>query len=274
MTTTPPFYYNQKVFRDLPNAEPQLKGGEAWLMRFSPDLDEEQAAWGFLLSPSALRFSRSAEYGEQSSFAAKVRDRQYSQTSGAILTIPNLAFTTWYYKKSLMPLIDGINRLLEARVEDSQFSPPILSFVMGKRRFAPCVLSEVSWDESAWLGGEPASVSMNLALIEVPFPGLKRDAITPEGEEESPTDSTTPRNELTDRQRKEASDAAKKHLQDNQQTFAKVVADKIQSNSYFLETHRETGEVSMLDANKDFIGIVGTSNGQDFNPSTSTIPPL
>jgi hypothetical protein len=272
MPTNPPYYYNQKVFRDLPLAEPQLRGGEAWLMRYSPELDEEQAAWGFLLAPSALRFSRAAEYGEQSSFAAKVRDRQYSQTSGATLAIPNLALMTWYYKKSLMPLIEGINQLLEARVEEGQFSPPLLSFVMGRRRFAPCVLSEVSWDESAWLGGEPASVLMNLTLIEIPFPGLKRDAITPETGDEIEMDSTAPRNELTDRQRKEASDAAKKHLQENQQTFIKVVADKIRSNSYFLETNRETGEVSMLDANKDFIGIVGTYNGQDFNPSSSTIP--
>lgn len=271
MAQTPPIYYNQSVFRDLPKADIPAKADEAWLLLYSPEIDEEQAAWGFLLSPSSLKFSRSAEYGEQSSFAAKVRDRQYSQTSGKTLSIPNIILSTWYYRKSVGPLIDGINTLLEAK--EDQFAPPILSFVMGRRRFAPCVLTEISWDETAWLGGDPATVNLSMTLAEIPTPGLKRDAVTPESPElgEGET-SSSPRNELTDRQRKEASDAAKKYLQDNREKFAKAVDDKIRANAYFLETDPETGIVSMLDSAKDLIGTVGTYNGQDFDPSTSTLP--
>ncbi|HEY9835424.1 MAG TPA: hypothetical protein V6D27_00790 [Vampirovibrionales bacterium] len=234
---------------------------------YSPDLDEEQVAWGFLLAPSSLRFSRTAEYGDLSSFAARVKDRQYSQTTGATLTIPNLAFNTWYYRKSLGPLIDGINLLLEAALDEDKFSPPILAFVMGKRRFAPCVLTEVSWDESAWLGGEPASISMNLTLAEVPSPGLKRDAKAREPEDTVPGKEGEPRNKLTDRQRKDASDAAKAYLTENKEKYPKTISDKIRANAYFLETNEETGVVEMLDSAKKIIGVVGKYDGEKFTPS-------
>ena len=233
-------------------------------MLYSPEIDEEQSAWGFLVNPSILSFSRTAEYGEQSSFAARVRDRQYSQTSGRTLSIQNTPLETWYYKKSLSPLIEGINALMEASTENNQFSPPILSFVMGSRRFAPCVLTQLSWDERAWLGGEPASVNMSMTLEEIPNPGLRKDALTP-----SVNSSRSP---LTLRQREDASSAAKNYLEENRSSFSKAIASAIDANAYFLETDENSGEVLMLDRDKKEIGVVGVYDGQDFSTDKITIP--
>lgn len=269
----PPAWYNQSAFRQLPDARPQLQGLEAYLIKYAPDLDEAQILWQFLVAPSRLQFSRSAKYNENSTFAAKVIDRQYANTSGATLTINNLEFLTWCYKKSMRPLIEGLMTLLE--IKEDTFAPPILSFVFGSRRFGPCVLSDVNWDESAWLGGEQASINLNLTLQEIPNPGLKGDAIVTSPSNQSlneEIDSTNPRNSLTLRQRKEASKAAKEYLEANQDTFNQVVSEAIRSSAYFLETNEESGQVEMLDRDKASIGIVGTWNGQDFSDASNTIP--
>ena len=257
----PPSFYNLEVYNSLPSAS--LGEASAWLMLYAPELDEEQAVWGFLVNPSILSFSRVADYGEQSSFAAKVRDRQYSQTSGRTLSIQNVPLETWYYKKSLAPLIEGINALMEASTENNQFSPPILSFVMGSRRFGPCVLTQLSWDETAWLGGEPASVNLSMTLEEIPKPGLKRDAATQSLQRRQSS--------LTLRQREEGSAAAKEYLEENQGSFRDEIASAIASNAYFLETDEITGEVSMLDRNKDFVGIVGTYDGREFDAAANSL---
>lgn len=257
-----PSFYNQEVYNSLPSAF--LNYDRAWLLLYAPELDEKQTAWGFLVNPSILSFSRTAEYGEQSSFAAKIRDRQYSQTSGRTLSIQNIPLEVWYYKKSLAPLINGINALMEASTKNGQFSPPILSFVMGSRRFAPCVLTQLSWDETAWLGGDPASVNLSMTLEEIPNPGLKKDAATPEHSPEQ-------RNPLTLRQREEASNAAKQYLKENQTDFSDAIASIIEANAYFLETDENSGEVSMLDRDKNLIGIVGVYDGQKFDPEKNYI---
>ncbi len=269
----PPYWYNQQAFRELPGIAPISRGIEAYLLTYSPDLNEKDILWQFLIAPSRLQFSRSAKYNENTAFADKVSDRQYANTSGSTLTINNLEFHTWIYQKSMRPLVEGVMALMEAK-EDT-FAPPILSFVMGNRRFGPCVLTDVNWDEFAWLQGEQAGINMSLTLAQIPDPGLRGDAKITEStnqELDETVDGPKPRNPLTDRQRKDASDAAKAYLVENQAKFNSVVAEAIKSSAYFLETDKESGEVKMLDREKKLIGIVGLYNGQEFSDKTSTIP--
>ena len=154
------------------------------------------------------------------------------------------------------------------------YAPPLLSFVWGDRRFAPCVITEVSWDESGWHSGRAARAVLNFTLIEVRDPKKRADPLVPaekqgrtsEDKEKEASAKTPPKlpKELTERQRKEGSNAAKEYLRQNQKSLPPALKGVVDSNSYFLSTDEATGAITMLDSNKREIGVVGRWDGREF----------
>jgi Contractile injection system tube protein len=222
----------------------------------------------FLFNPSSLQFSRSAKYSETATWGQKKQDYQYYMTTGRTLKLPGLVLESWYIGKTIKPLLNGLESLMEADISKNIYNPPILSFVWGKNWFGPCVISELSWDEKGWLNGMPANATMNLTLLELPEPVRKTDALAPkpksvddDPKELTPKAGEKLRNPLTDRQMKEASAEAEKWLQANKDKCSDVVKGMLKNKSYFLLTEKTTGVVAFLDKSKQLIGNVGQWDG-------------
>lgn len=251
--------FNAQAYNSLPSAQ---KGkAEAVLLEYDISGNTPKALWLFLLNPQSLKFSKSAEYNEIKPLGSKVSELQYTNSSGRSLSISELILQTWYCGKSLRPLLEGVQKLMEADVKNKKYSPPILKFQMGTREFGPCVLTKLDWDESAWLSGEPASVRLNLELREVP-------KVTSRGEIEKAKEKATesakttreqqgkPRLPLTDRQRSDGSIAAKKYLESNINSWTADIQAIIRGSKYKLATNKSSGQVVMTDAAGKKIGVV------------------
>ncbi|PHJ59600.1 hypothetical protein VF14_09010 [Nostoc linckia z18] len=252
--------YNS-VYSQLPDASKEGASIEAVLLEYDISGNVAKPLWLFLVNPQSLRFSREAKYTEISPLASQRSEVQYTATTGQTLSIPDLILQTWYCGKSLRPLIEGINLLLEADIKNKKYSPPILKFQWGTREFGPCVLTSIQWEESAWLGGEPASVKLGLELKEVPK-AISRGEVEQQKTKNLETTKTTrekqskPRLPLTDRQRADASAAAKKYLETNIKQWAADVQAAIRGNKYKLSTDASSGAVSMTGAGGKTIGTV------------------
>lgn len=287
---SPMSWWSQEAYAELPDAQSRDRC-YAYLMLYSPDgvqqTESEQIVWRFLANPSKLEFSRSAKYNEAATFAAPKQDQHYHLSTGRTLKINEILFDLWQHGKSIQPTLDGIELLLEAKLGEGNFAPPVLSFVWGQRRFAPCVLTEVSWVETGWHGGEPARAALSITLLEIPKREARGDASIPEDErklleeeiaaaereaEEAKKKLEKLKQPLTERQQSEGQDAAKKFLEENKDKLNPEVANLIESGEYKLETDQETGAVNLTNEKGEAIGRVGQWNGDKLNTEVGTLP--
>lgn len=225
--------------------------------------------WVFLVNPSSLKFSKAAKYTEIFPLASKQSEVQYQSSEGFTLSISDMKLTTWYCGKSLRPLLEGLQTLIEADIKNKKYAPPILKFQMGAREFAPCVLTKIEWEETAWLGGEPATIKLGIELKEVSKTitrGQVEKAKEKKGEEKKSdrTNSGKPRVKLTPRQRSSTSELAKKYLEGNVAIWGTEVQSAVKSKKYKLSTDADTGDVTLLGANGKKLGMVAKSTGSEF----------
>lgn len=270
--------YNKSVLGTLPSAQKSGTRFEAVLLEFDINGNEEKPAWRFLINPKELQFSQSAQYSKVSTIASSVADRQFTGGTGATLKITDMVMDTFCMGKSLRPLIEGAQALMRARIDKSEFQPPILAFKVGSRRFAPCVLVSLDWVESRNLSGEPARVVMAMTLEEIPRPLTKADQ---EAKEKLKQDTIAdrresdgkPRRELTFRQITDATNAAKKYLQDNKSAFTGEIQGIISRGLYYTKVDKSTGDVTILSGNTA-LGVVLRSLGDKLiaNDTVSSLP--
>lgn len=274
-------YLNATALNKLPKATRQSKGIEAVLLEYDISGAAPKPLWIFLVNPQSLKFSKSARYNEIFPLASKQSELQYSSTEGQTLSIADLTLTTWYEGKSLKPVLEGITKLLEADINNKKYSPPVLKFQMGSRTFAPCVLTKIDWQETAWLGGEPATVKLSLELKEIA-------KVVSRGQIESARDtrlrnalnqreqSGRPRTRLTDRQRAETSATAKKYLESNVSVWSAEVQAAVKGKKYKVTTNADTGEIKLIGANNKQLGLIGKTDGKVFGAGekVTTIPTL
>ena len=270
--------YNKSALNALPSAQKSGARFEAVLLEFDLNGNQEKPAWRFLINPKELQFSQTAQYSKVSTIASSVADRQFTGGTGATLKITDMVMDTFCYGKSLRPLIEGAQALMRARIDKSEFQPPILAFKVGSRRFAPCVLVSLDWVESRSLSGEPARVVMAMTLEEIPRPltkaeqevkeRLKQDTIADRRESDG-----KPRRELTFRQITNSTAAAKAYLNANKSAFTGEIQGIISRGLYFTKVDKSTGDVTILSGDSA-LGVVGRSLGDKLiaNDTVSTLP--
>ncbi len=256
--------------------------------------------WNFLINPSGLNYSRKANYTPSGTLNSVAPVMQYYNTDGAILSIDNVLMDSWHDGKSLRPLLEGLERLLEAQVNQGKFAPPVLSFVWGSKRFGPCVLLDVSWDEAGWLSGEPALATVNMKLQQLP-PEIERsenplnkpellntdDGMAPDESAEG----AEPRMALTERQANDVRLMTAKFLIENQSLWKPEIQREIEilgefglyrqisvgedGVATFIST--ESGPLAILRSNGDFSdasGVVDTSPSSSIVAAGQTVPSL
>ena len=270
--------YNRAVLNTLPNAQKSNARFEAVLIEYDIEGKTEKAAWTFLIHPQSLKFNDAAKYNEISPLASSVANLQYEHSTGATLSISDLLMDTWCLGKSLRPVIDGVRALLKAKTDQGKFSPMVLAFRWGSFRFSPCVLTDIDWEVTRVLSGEPARVKMSITLKEIPKPLTRAEKDAKEKQKQALVADRRvaegkPKLPLTQRQAEDASKAAKDYLISNKSNFSADVQAAIASNKYKLSTDRDSGNVSMLVDDK-VIGIVLRSLGSSViaNSKITTIP--
>jgi hypothetical protein len=271
--------YNSTALNSLPSAKTSGRV-EAALVEFDINGKQEKPIWLFLANPASLKFSESADYGKVAPLASLAPTRHYNGASGAKLVIGDILMSTHCMGKTVLPLIEGARSLLRAKPEENKFAPPVLMFRWGKRRFGPCILTDLSWDESAWLDGDPAKAVMTMTLEEIPRPKTKAELEAKarsraEDSEKKRKAQGKPPIKLTDRQRQEASDRAKEYLKTNRKSWAPDVQSEIDKGAYKLLTDAETGDVTLISKKGEKVGVVLRSLGdkeQSAGEKITTIP--
>lgn len=244
----------------------------------APITEEEDVVWRFLANPERLSFSgRDPKYSEVAPHLAKVPYLHYSHTAAQVLEIKDLLLETWCEGKSVKPLLDGLNRLVEVSTQNGEFEPPTLSFIWGSRRFEPCKLTKISWEESRWLGGDPAGVRLSISLQQVPDPEAKPDnpldyPLADETGEVGESGGLTEGIELTDRQLEEAREEARNYLEENSANYSSLVREILSGDEIFV-TPSTDGTVRMYNTDKEEIGVIGQWTGEEFvTNGVGTIP--
>jgi hypothetical protein len=270
--------YNQAVLQSLPKAQKSVARFPAMLLEYDIDGKKDKPLWVFLVNPKSLEFSESAEYSKLQPASSNVPHKSYIGASGLTLRITDVVFDTWCLGKSLRPLIDGLRSLLKCSPQSNEYSPKVLMFRWGSKRFAPCVLTDISWKEEKLLSGEVAKIRLNLTLEEIPRPLTKAELQALEKKKQDliiaqNDQSGFPKLPLTDRQVTTAKGFAKDLIAQNIDKFKPDIQAKLRKKDYALTVDKKSGNVEILSGGKN-LGVILRSLGEKIvvNSKIVTVP--
>lgn len=225
--------------------------------------DKGEQVAGFLYNPESKRYSRAAKYTEATWAISSLPAQQYNYTTGLTLELPDLLLESYASGKTCNTILQSLQELMVADPASGKYTPTLVTFIWGKDKFGPAVLTNLNWEETSWLDGQVASARVSITLLEVPKQSTSTTSTTPQP-------SSTSNNNLTDRQKQDASTKAKEWLTANVSKLKENISPLVKSKSYSLLTSA-TGEVRILDKNKKELGIVGTLVGTEFKTDKNTI---
>ena len=219
-----------------------------------------EVLFDFLLNPEELSFTQTALYTEVPTAGANVPGREYQHTTAPSLSLSNVLVDTYSARRSASTLIATLQSLLESR-EDGMKPPRRVTFVWGSRTYGPAVLTELSWQETLWLSGEPAQLRLNLVFERVPETQV------------APTASTTqpPPTSLTPRQVGEGRNQGQAWLQDNLVSLNPQAKSVVAARRSNLQVDDTTGTITLKTAAGTLLGCVGRWDGRQFIPSTELL---
>lgn len=262
---------NPVVLQNLPEAE---SGDRLWAYLIEEGKQpNDERLFTFLTNPEELQWQRSAIYSEAATAVTTVQAQQYYHTRGRTLQLNDLLMETWFSKRSLRPLLEGLQKLLVPNLQSKVFAPPVLRFVWGTQNFGPCVLTDLDWRETGWLNGEPATIRLSMTLTEIPPPDSDLASRIVKQQKESKTAKDDLKTPLTDRQRADASTEAQKWLNTNQKKLPQQIQERLKTKRYKLSTDPKTGSVTMTDEKSTALGIVGKWDGRAFATASQTLIP-
>jgi hypothetical protein len=238
---------------------------QAWLMEYKLTGGGDRL-WELWYPPQTLKFSGSANYTEQATLSAREHDWQYGSSTGLKLEIPNLVLDGYCLGRSVQPLVDGLEELRKAKPKEGIFAPPVLLFAFGGRRFGPCVLTDIQWEEVAWLSGEAARLQLSITLQEVPKPpnaGTPTEPAADTSAAQKEKDGK-PRKPLTIRQRQDGSAKALAWLKANPVALPAQLKAVVSASTFRLSTDTDSGDVKISGADGTALGTVGRWDGRTF----------
>jgi hypothetical protein len=171
-----PYGYNKTAWDSLPDvpkneAEEEI---EAVLLDYNTVGAEESVVYTFLMNPCQVDFGPYvADYTEIPTLSNKTPNQVFNHSNDGTLVISDMILSSYYFGKSLRPIIEGAIALTKAETENNIYAPKILSFRMGSERFEPCVMQQVKYNRDTSLGGEAAKITMSMTLLKVPKPVTK-----------------------------------------------------------------------------------------------------
>ncbi len=151
---------NQSVLVTLPQAQ-NSQGTFSVISRL-----DGKAAWSFLAQPTEILYERNSNYSTSNSVGT-LPSLPYGNTDGWTCSIANLPLNTFWQGRSLSSYIDSLAAF--GLPDANSFSPPVLAFIWGQRRFSPCVMTRFSKTEKLWFpNGDLAECAISFTLVEVP----------------------------------------------------------------------------------------------------------
>lgn len=210
----------------------------------------------FLYNPESKSYSKEASYAAANAGGTGIQEQNYINSTGKTLSLSNLLLDSYCAGRSLRPYLDTLESLLLPKAPG--LAPPTVAFLWGSDRFSPAVVTSLSWEETAWLSGEPAMARVSMALLQLPeADSLATIAVTPE-----PTGEVG----LTDRQRADAVAQAKAYLDSNTSKLKPEIKSAY-SSSRFKWLTTTAGTVQITDVSGKVLGTVGVWDGFEFKGS-------
>lgn len=133
--------------------------------------------WRFLYPIQQLEIQTLINTATSATIGTNSQDLYWLSNQPQTLTLPGLLLNTFWDKKSIRPILEGIDAL--CRASESRRSPPVLTFTCGNIKFSPCILTgDLTYRISGFLGPEPVEAELNLTLTKVD-PGQLIEATAP-----------------------------------------------------------------------------------------------
>ncbi|QVQ57026.1 hypothetical protein ELBI_21 [Anabaena phage Elbi] len=277
------FLKNRTVIKGLPDVKKPGKYQHCYLIEYSDSTNVKQSAtenknkknqgfpvYLFLMNPESISLSVPINYQETIIPFTSINQVNYSNGGNVVMSMNNLILDSMDEKKSLQPLIDRLISLREPTIESgTRKHPKILAFKWGSNTFAPCVLTNISFDITRWIDGYPVKARMNMTLKEVPKPNSDSKAIA---EAKKKVKEVTVANgnlkkTLTEKQiidgTKKVNEYYKKNISFQPRTIQNVLSDPRSS----FKIDKDTGQVSLYNSSDEFVALMGNYNGNIFTPS-------
>lgn len=125
--------------------------------------------WQFLLNPSQLNYTTSANYFVGSVMGTNQQPMAWTSSNGLTLQINDLILDTTDERKSCRAAIERLVTLSKATPNKGR--PPQLSFVWGEQSLSPCVIvGDIEWTETGHVNGVAVRASLSFTLQEAGEP--------------------------------------------------------------------------------------------------------
>lgn len=227
------------------------------------------AVFNFLYNPEEKTFSRVANYSEGVAALTSVPSQQYNYTSGLVLSLDNLLLESYSEGKTCKSLIQDIQKLMVADPAVGKYLPSPVSFVWGKDKFGPAVITDLKWKETLWLNGEVAAARLSFNLLEIPQSQIpsKVNSQTTQGKIEASIKNGI---SLTEREKQEAISKSKSWLSANKKKIKDTYAALVTAGKYKISVS-DAGVVTLIDLNNTVLGTIGVFRTGKLNTSTNTL---
>ncbi|MBW4633563.1 MAG: hypothetical protein KME30_17190 [Iphinoe sp. HA4291-MV1] len=151
---------NPSVINKLPQTT-SFKGSYALLARL-----DGQSVWEFLTMPTEISYTKANNYTSANTpFSPPYL--QYSGSDNWVMSINNLPLSTLWQNRNLLPYIEQFQQLAEP--DTNAYSPPALAFRWNQRTFSPCLLGNITRNETMWFPtGELAEAKLSFTLTQIP----------------------------------------------------------------------------------------------------------
>jgi hypothetical protein len=232
---------------NLLSPAPKVSGIWATLTPVNPAI----APVPFMYNPESKELARAANYAPATVGGQPLPDQNYTGGGGRTLKLSDLILDTHSHGRSLRSLLAAFEALLLPI--GPGLSPPPVYFAWGSDVFGPAVVGDLSWTETGWLGGEPATATLSLSLTQIP-----QDSPTA-----APLPAPTGQVDLSERQRAEGASKGLESLTANSNALPAAIRSAFVSGKYDLTTAAD-GSVTLSDLTGELLGKLGEWDGFDF----------
>lgn len=225
--------------------------------------------YSFLYNPEDKFFSRGAFYAEGATALSSLPSQQYRYTTGLTLSLDNLLLESYSQGRTCKTLLQDLQKLMVADPTAGKYYPTPVSFVWGKDKFGPAVITDLKWKETQWLNGEVAAARVSFTLLEIPPSQLPNKALveTSQNKLKAALKSST---RITDRQKEEAISKAKTWLKQNIKKLPENISSLIRLDKYRLSVS-DNGTVTLFNQKNVLLGTVGTYKDGKLNTSNNNL---
>jgi hypothetical protein len=221
----------------------------------------------FLYNPEAITENYSVNYSETQIPYRDISPVNFLSGGNSTWSIDNLILDGFDQKKSIQPLLDKLKSLRVPITSSSiKAAPKRVYLKWGGFKFGLCVLTSVNTQITRWIDGTPVTARVSLVFKEVPKSLDNKNTEIIKKLEKAEKERLPIKQVLTDKQVLDATKTVQDYLKAKKSFLPTRIQQVLNSSRYTLKVNKESGQVDLLDGGEKFVEMLGTYNGDRFNP--------